>query len=200
MAAHFDIGLRHYQRYETGEAVPEEFKMRKMTQRIEFLEKLGKLPPLMKLDAPEARIEYKPSKQIPIFELDVSASNIQLFQDSPEIIAGYMSFPGFDDCDFGLTVRGDSMYSTYKNGSVIACKKIGDMEIIQYGEAYLIITSEQRMVKRLQKGTTKEYLLCKSDNPSTYEDGRKKFEDFEIHRSKILHLYLVKGEANRSQI
>jgi phage repressor protein C with HTH and peptisase S24 domain len=139
-------------------------------------------------------------KQIPIFELDVSASNIQLFSDGPEVISGYMSFPGFEDCDFGIYVRGDSMYPTYKNGYAIACKRINDMEIIQYGEPYLIITAEQRMVKRLQKGSDKQSLLCKSDNPSTYEDGRKKFEDFEIPRKKILRLYLVKGEANRSQI
>lgn len=142
----------------------------------------------------------KPSRQIPIFELDVSASNIHLFQDGGEVISGYMSFPGFEDCDFGVYVRGDSMYPTYKNGYAIACKRINDMEIIQYGEPYLIITDEQRMVKRLQKGSAKDRLLCKSDNPSVYEDGKRKFEDFEIPRKKIIRLYLVKGEANRSQI
>lgn len=53
MAAHFDIGLRMYQRYENGEVVPEDYKMRKLVQRIELLESLDKLPPLLSSDSPK---------------------------------------------------------------------------------------------------------------------------------------------------
>lgn len=46
MGKHFGLKLRMYQRYETGEAEPEAYKMRRIIQRIEQLEKLDKLPAL----------------------------------------------------------------------------------------------------------------------------------------------------------
>lgn len=44
MGKHFGLKLRMYQRYETGEAEPEAYKMRRIIQRIEQLEKLDRLP------------------------------------------------------------------------------------------------------------------------------------------------------------
>lgn len=52
MAEHFGLKLRQYQKYETGEAEPEEYKSRRIIQRIELLERLEKLPPLQGDDKP----------------------------------------------------------------------------------------------------------------------------------------------------
>lgn len=153
-----------------------------------------------KIQVAEPSVEYRPSKPVPYFELDVSAGNIEMFSDTPELPALSITIPGFDDCDMALPIYGDSMYPTFASGMIVMCKRIRDKSIIQYGETYLVITSEQRMVKRLQKGDRRESVLAVSDNESVNAEGLRKYESFEIPRDKIKHLYIVKGSIRRSQI
>ncbi len=125
----------------------------------------------------------------PYFDIDATASNINVFGDVQEIPAAYITVPSFKDCDFYLNVYGDSMYPKYSSGEIIACKKITDLDIIPYGEAFLIITSEQRLIKYIRKGNRADTVLLVSENP--------KFEPFEIKRKAILHLYKVVGKIRR---
>lgn len=62
MATHFGIKRSMYARYENGKVEPEAFKKRKMEQRMEFLERLEKLPPLIK-EIPE-NSEAEKSKEV----------------------------------------------------------------------------------------------------------------------------------------
>lgn len=146
--------------------------------------------------------DEKPSRSrpIPLFEIDVSASNIDMFNDNQEFPSLSLQVPGFEDCDIAMPLYGHSMYPTYASGIIIMCKKIRDKGIIQYGEPYLIITKEQKMVKRLQKGDKKEFLIAVSDNDSLDHEGRRKFESFPIHKDKIMFLYIIKGSIRRDQI
>jgi hypothetical protein len=148
----------------------------------------------------EQKTEQKQTKSFPLFEIDVSAGDINMFQDNPEIPTTQISIPGFEDCDFGTYVWGHSMYNTYENGTIIACKRINDKEIIQFGEAYLIVTEEQRMIKRIQKSDNKNCILATSDNDSKTSDGKRQFESFDIPKNKIRFLYIVKGCIKRNQI
>jgi hypothetical protein len=142
------------------------------------------------------------SKPIPFYDIDVSASNVAMFSDTPEIPSSAISIPGFDDCDFGLPVWGHSMYPTYENGTIVLCKKISDMEIIRFGEAYLIVTSDdQRFIKRLLKADDKKHVVCSSDNTDARDrNDKRRYENFELPKSKIRHMYIIKGAIKRSQI
>lgn len=142
-----------------------------------------------------------PVGAIPFYEVDVSASaDIQMFLDKHEIATKYV-IPGFEDCDFAVPVFGHSMYPTYENGCIIMCKKIEDKQLIVFGEAYLIITKDFRMVKRIQKSEIIGNVLACSDNEEERtKSGRKKYEAVELPIDKILHLYLVKGVIKRNQL
>lgn len=142
------------------------------------------------------------SEGVPFYDVDVAASaGVEMFNDKNEIPNYHYNVPGFEDCDFAVPVFGHSMYPTYENGTVIMCKKINDKTLIIYGEAYLVVTKDYRMVKRLQKSETKGSVLACSDNEEERDSkGQKKYEPFEIPIDKIIHLYLIKGVIKRNQL
>lgn len=139
-------------------------------------------------------------KSIPYYDMDVSASNISMFTDSPELPTQQISIPGLEDCDFGVPVFGHSMYPTYENGVIILCKKITDKTTIIYGECYLIITKDHRFVKRIQKSKDPESVLLVSDNDEVRKDGSRRYEPFDLPNKKILHLFIIKGTFKRNQL
>lgn len=139
------------------------------------------------------------TKQIPFYDIDVSASHVEMF-GTKEHPTMYFSIPGFEDCDFGVPVFGHSMYPTFENGCIVACKKINDKTLINFGASYLIITEDYRMIKRLLRNDKPNAVLAISDNEETRKDGKKKFEAFEIPIDKIRMLYLIKGKITREQL
>jgi repressor LexA len=123
---------------------------------------------------------------IPFYEVDVTASPMVIFNDGSEYADFFIDVPMFRDCSFAVRVYGESMRPAYNNGEVVACKKITDKEVIFYGETYLVITKEMRTIKCIRKHKQKEYLILSSAN--------SEFDPVEIHRDKIIHLFLVKGK------
>jgi len=84
-----------------------------------------------------------------------------------------------------------SMYPKYCSGDRVALKKIEDREVISFGEAYLIITKEQRLLKYVHKGKDIDHWVLKSEN--------KEFDSFDInHKNKVLHVYIVKGKITKN--
>lgn len=144
--------------------------------------------------------DLKP-RTIPFFDVDVLATPIEVFNDQTTRPAYTIDMPGFQDCDFAIKVYGHSMYPTIESGMIVLCKKVVDMEIIAYGEIYLVVTADLRMVKRLLKSDKAGYVLATSDNHNGHAspDG-KTYPPIEIPLVKILHLYLVKGSFKRHLI
>jgi transcriptional regulator with XRE-family HTH domain len=139
------------------------------------------------------------SKQIPFYDVDVSAGAVKVYDDNGEHPAFFASIPGFEDCDFGARIYGHSMYPTYPAGIYIVCKRISNLEIIPYGECFLVITDEFRMAKRLLKSKYKGYVLASSDNEEI-KNGVRVFDNFELPKDKIRKLYLIKGQVRKDQI
>jgi phage repressor protein C with HTH and peptisase S24 domain len=65
--------------------------------------------------------------------------------------------------------------------------------VVEFGQIYLIVTDERRMVKYVRKGSKPDKILLVSEN-------HERFDDFEIARSKIRRLFLVKGWVNKNEI
>ncbi len=137
---------------------------------------------------------------VPYYPLDVSASNVEIFNDIPEQSTMRVLIPGFEDCEVALPVFGHSMYPTYENGSIVICKRINDLDVIQYGEVHLIVTKEQRLLKRIKKSDDKDSLLLVSDNYEAQKENKLRYEPFDLKKDKIKHLFIVKGSIKRNQI
>lgn len=132
-------------------------------------------------------------RALPFYEVDVTAGNVNRIFDGTEIPRDSLLVPGFADCDFAVPVSGHSMYPKISNGDIIICKQINDFDVVEFGQIYLIVTDERRMVKYVRKAAKPDKVLLVSEN-------HERFDDFEISRSKIRRLYLVKGWVNKNEI
>lgn len=88
--------------------------------------------------------------------------------------------------DFMIRVSGDSMSPIYRNGDVLACKKIKEVLFFQWGKVYVLDTSQGALVKRLFEHEKPEYVVCRSDNKESYPP-------FALPRADIRGLSLVLG-------
>lgn len=92
----------------------------------------------------------------------------------------------FNDSDFLIRVKGDSMSPKYRSGDVVACKKILEMLYFQWGRVYVLYTqSNGIMIKRLQPSDKEDCIKCVSDN--------EKYAPFDVPKSDIVSLALVNG-------
>jgi hypothetical protein len=129
--------------------------------------------------------------KVPYFDLDVTAGNVQLFQNNDQIVADYYTVPKeIQDVDFCFKVRGDSMYDKILPGAIVFVKQIVDISVIEYGQVFIVITEEQRMVKYVRRHPTRpdDMVLLRSHN--------NHYDDIDLLKEKIINLLLVKGYLN----
>lgn len=129
--------------------------------------------------------------KVPYFDIDVTAGNVQLFSDYKEYVSEYYSVPKeIQDVDFCFRVRGDSMYDKILPGAIVFVKQIIDISIIEFGQVFVVITAEQRMVKYVRRHPTnpENMVLLRSHN--------NQYDDIDLAKNKITNLLLVKGYLN----
>lgn len=103
----------------------------------------------------------------------------------------------YKDATGAMYVYNDSMLPKYKNREKIAFKEVSDLELVLYGEDYIIETSEYRVLKNVQR-SDKGYIMACSYNADIWETGAMKgrliHEPFEIPLKKVKGLFLVLGK------
>lgn len=133
---------------------------------------------------------------VPYFNIDLAnlPEASAMLNEKPEF---YVDYKPFNDCHAYLPVYGDSMYPRFASGEIIAVKQIKNFEVIQWGEAYLVITDSTsnnlRSVKMLFQHHDPEKIILRSSNPN-YKG------DTVIKRSSIVSLYIIKGKITRTLI
>jgi SOS-response transcriptional repressor LexA len=129
----------------------------------------------------------KDYQKIPYYEIEATAGRIFMpNQDMTQYIAGYVDLPDFNDCDFIIPVRGDSMAKYINHGDKIICKKHDHTRYINYGNAYAIWTTQDEfMVKYIRKGKDSMHVLITSENPN--------YDSFDLSVNEIIDMFAVKG-------
>lgn len=109
----------------------------------------------------------------------------------------FVNYKPFNDCYAYIPVYGDSMYPKYAAGEVIAIKEVVNRDVIQWGEAYVVITDAGtngiRAIKLIHEHPDKNKLILRSSNPNFKGDTV-------INRKSIVSLYIIKGKITRSLI
>ena len=98
------------------------------------------------------------------------------------------SIPEFEakGADFLIRVSGNSMAPIYHNGDIIACRKIKNILFFQWGEIYVIDTSQGVIVKYVEECTNnEENIICVSEN--------KHYKPFQIPKTDIRSLSTIIG-------
>ena len=131
--------------------------------------------------------------KVPHYSLDAYAGSSDLVADFDQIpVEDYVDVPEMREVDFFFNVKGDSMEPDYRSGGKAAAKQI-DKDVIVYGKAYLIFFEGEMPHPPIMKYIRR----TKTPNKTvTLHSLNTKYDDFDIPRSKIKALFVIRGNIN----
>ncbi len=136
------------------------------------------------------------TKMIPFYDAETSGGYEGHVGSSMEQVnlKGYIQAGGWFDSKETAAIRhiGDSMVE-YPSGCILAVREVLERSLLVPGRNYVIETSEFRVTKRYQRGSSPDTIALYSTNKETYPDGRLVHEPFEVHVSEIRRIYSVLG-------
>ncbi len=145
---------------------------------------------------------YEPSEMpgskervIPFYDVETTGGYEGTVSASSEgALVGYIQPGGWFDGRDTAAIRhvGDSM-TEYPNGCVLAVREVKDRHLLVPGRNYVIETSEYRVTKRVQLGSSNSSLRLYSTNTEKYEDGTLVHAPFEIEFEDIKRIFCVLG-------
>lgn len=125
------------------------------------------------------------TQMIPLIPLEAFAGySPEQFLDIP--VEDYYHITEFNQADFLIRVKGDSMTPRFNGGDIVACKKLLERLFFQWHRIYVIYTRSQGvMIKRVEQSERENYIKLVSDNPN--------YSPFEIPEADIADIALVLG-------
>lgn len=121
-----------------------------------------------------------------VYGLDVTAGNLgreRMFTD--DLVIGSIDVPFINpDCSI-VKVSGDSMKPIINNGDMIAIREIKNPNLIFWGQIYVVLLEDYRMVKYVRKHENPDRVILRSEN--------KEYDDIEIEKRDICDLFIVEN-------
>lgn len=143
----------------------------------------------VKLEAEVAPQPQCKNNGIAVYDIDVTAGSAELSRLlTVDRIIGYVDMPQVNPECLIVRVSGDSMKPAIANGSFIAIRPVSATGIVFWGQIYVVVTENYRMVKYLRRHPDPELVVLHSDNPD--------YDDIEMPRSDIQGLYIVETVIN----
>ena len=140
--------------------------------------------------------EIPSERSIPFYDVETTGGFNGSVANSnhPGNLVGYIQPGGWFDSKETAAIRhvGDSMVE-YPNGCILAVREVTERRLLVPGRNYVIETTEFRVTKRVQRGSTPSTIALYSSNTETYPDGRLIHEPFEVEVEDIRRIYSVLG-------
>lgn len=134
---------------------------------------------------------------VPFLDLSISDPNLANLIVGEEHVEYLVNYKPFNDCTAYLPVYGDSMYPRYASGEIIAVKAITNFDVLQWGEAYVVMTDAStngiRSIKNIHEHPDCTKLILRSSNPNFRGDTV-------IEKKNISSLFIIKGKITRNLI
>ena len=126
-----------------------------------------------------------PQQGTPVYDIDVTAGSLpraRMFADDQ--IVGWVNIPDMasEGCRI-VKVSGDSMSPVISNGDYIAIRELSNLQYIFWGQIYVVILDDYRMLKYVRRNDNPAMVTLRSANPD--------YDDMEIARADIRDLMLV---------
>ena len=144
------------------------------------------------VSVPETRIVSPaagmvPQKGTPVYDIDVTAGykpQARMFTDDQ--IVGYVDLPDVmnNQCRI-VRVSGDSMSPVIKSGDYIAVRELSNTRQIFWGQIYVILLDDYRLVKYIRRHDDPRMVILRSEN--------KHYDDMEVARDEIRDLMFVQN-------
>lgn len=126
---------------------------------------------------------------VPIYDIDVVAGTEELSQMfTQERIIGHISLPRLKRGDVVVRVSGDSMEPVIEHGAYLSINPINDCRNIFWGQIYVIVMEDYRLVKYVRKAEDENQIRLVSAN--------SEYDDMIVDRADVKALYLVDAIIN----
>lgn len=126
----------------------------------------------------------------PVYDIDVTAGCSPLERMfTTERITGYVDLPDINPGSVIVRVSGDSMEPKIINGGFVAIRPIKSADYIFWGQTYVIVMEDYRMVKVLRRHPL-------DDNMVILHSVNPEYDDMDIRRDDIQALFLVETIIN----
>lgn len=141
---------------------------------------------LSTITVPAGKISLNNSRGAYVYDLDVTAGGMtreRMFAD--EQIVGTINMPAVHpDCCI-VRVSGDSMSPVIGNGDLIAIREVHNPNLIFWGQIYVVVLDDYRMVKYIRRHSDPQQVILRSEN--------EQYDDIEVARDDIRSLFLVEN-------
>lgn len=139
-----------------------------------------------------------PARGVPYFDdMECTGTILSMYTDVKEQPAFYIDYAHFNDCTAYVPVVGDSMYPNYCSGEIVAVKQINNLDVIQWGESYLVVTNDNannlRTIKQIHYCEDESKIILRASNPNYRGDTV-------IPKEDIVSLFIIKGKIKRNQL
>lgn len=129
-------------------------------------------------------------KGAPVYDIEATCgpvSNANMFAN--ENILGYVDLPNINPGNPIIRVSGDSMSPRIPHGAYISIRQINDPSIIVWGQTYMVLLEDYRLVKVIRPCPGHpDKVILHSDNTA--------YDDMEINRNSIIKLFIVEAVLN----
>jgi len=123
----------------------------------------------------------------PVYNIDATCGDLSrpiVFTE--EHIIGHVNLQNVSPTAAIIRANGDSMEPHIKDGDWIAVREVFNLKEIYYGQVYLVITDEYRMLKYLRKDKDEQhYVILRSEN--------EKYDDIRLAKTSIRNLFIVEN-------
>lgn len=134
--------------------------------------------------APASRCEG-----IPVYDIDVAAGCTEMARAfTEENVIGKLNFPHLNPDWVVVRAKGDSMTPKIVNGGYVAFLPQSDVENILWGQIYVVVMENRRVVKYVRRHADTTKVILRSANPA--------YDDMDVARDDIVALYVVERIIN----
>ncbi len=129
------------------------------------------------------------SNTIPLYDIDVAAGTTRADRMfTQENMRSRIYLPEFNPNWVAVRAKGNSMQPVINNGAYICLLPQNEKDNIVWGDIYVVVTDNRRVVKYVSRNHNKDSVTLKSANPD--------YEPIELPLSDIIALYPVKAIVN----
>lgn len=123
-----------------------------------------------------------------VYDVDATCgTNVRDIDFTNDNIIGSVDLPEISKSSKIIRANGDSMEPKIYDGSRIVIREIMNWSDIFYGQIYLIVMDEYRMIKYIRRYEQDEdnYIILRSEN--------KEYDDIKLNKKKIRKLFIIEN-------
>ena len=119
-----------------------------------------------------------------VYDVDVTAGNMgRSMMFSNDRLIGAIDVPFISPDSSIVRVSGDSMQPVICCGDMVAIREVRNLDLIFWGQIYVVLLDDYRMVKYVRKHQDPSMVILRSAN--------KEYDDIEVRKSDIRDLFVV---------